>query len=150
MGCPVEPLWGCLSSKGIPAGSESSMGGYGSGRNGGPTVESAVRLDTDNLVRRGAIELGAHLRGSMRFDFYDQELSIEFESKAVASEASWLRLKYDMTDYWSDEDCKIDDLISLKDIRHTVRYTELFTSKPREPASRAGVAPFVVAAPGRA
>jgi hypothetical protein len=90
------------------------MGGYGSGRNGGPpTVESALRLDIDNLVRRGVIQLGTHLRGSMQFDFYDEELSIEFESKAVASEASWLRLKYDITDYWSGEDCKIDDLISL-------------------------------------
>ncbi len=90
------------------------MGGYGSGRNGGPpTVESALRLDIDNLMRRGAIQLGTHLRGSMRLDFYDQELSIEFESKAVPSEASWLRLKYDITDYWSGEDCQIDDLICL-------------------------------------
>jgi hypothetical protein len=80
-------------------------------------VESTLRLDIDNLLRRGAIELGAHLRGSMRLDFYDQELSIEFESKAVASEASWLRLKYDITDYWSGEDCKIDDLISLTSSR---------------------------------
>jgi hypothetical protein len=41
----------------------TSMGGYGSGRNGGPpTVESALRLDIDNLVRRGAIELGVVVR----------------------------------------------------------------------------------------
>ncbi len=53
------------------------------------------------------------MRGSMHVDFYDRELSIEFESKAVANEASWVRLKYDMTDDWSGEDCKIDDLISL-------------------------------------
>jgi hypothetical protein len=47
------------------------MGGYGSGRNGGrPTVESAVRLDIANLMCRGAIQLGTHLRGSMRFDFF--------------------------------------------------------------------------------
>jgi hypothetical protein len=58
-------------------------------------------------MRRGAIQLGVHLRGSMQVDFYDQELSIEFESKAIANEASWLRLTYEMTDYWSGEDCKI-------------------------------------------
>jgi hypothetical protein len=34
-------------------------------------------------------------------------------AEAISNEASWLRLKYDMTDYWSGEDCKIDDLISL-------------------------------------
>jgi hypothetical protein len=45
------------------------MGGYGSGRSGGrPTVESAVRLDIDAMIRWGGIEPGAHVRGEMTFD----------------------------------------------------------------------------------
>ena len=124
------------------------MGGYGSGRNGGPpTVESALRLDVDNLLRRGAIQLDTHLRGSMCFEFYDQELSIEFESKAVASEASWLRLKYDITDYWSGEDCKIDDLISPHDLTATIWWDSVVVSMPTDIPARQGVAPAAGRAP---
>jgi len=68
----------------------------------------------------------------MRFEFYDLELSIEFESKALASEASWLRLKDEITDYWSGEDCKINDTICLTivSIRREPRMAVLFFRLP--------------------
>jgi hypothetical protein len=58
------------------------MGGFGSGRSGGrPTVESALRLDIDHMIRLGLARAGLHLRGQMQFDFYDQQLEIQFESR---------------------------------------------------------------------
>jgi hypothetical protein len=65
------------------------MGGYGSGRSGGrPTVESALRLDIDTLMRRGVIEQGARVVCEMQFSFYDDEL-----------------------DDWTGEELAIDDKI---------------------------------------
>ena len=44
------------------------MGGFGSGRYGGrPTVESAVRLDIDDMMQWGGIRAFARLAGEMRF-----------------------------------------------------------------------------------
>ena len=55
------------------------MGGYGSGRSGGqPTVESALRLDIDTMMRWGCIRPGAHLEGELTLKFYDEELVIKF------------------------------------------------------------------------
>ena len=78
------------------------MGGYGSGRSGGrPTVESALRLDIDAMIRWGGIEPGAHVRGEMTFDFYDDQIAIKFESRVGDPWDSWLRLQYVIHDYWS-------------------------------------------------
>ena len=71
------------------------MGGYGSGRQGGrATVESALRLDIDAMMRTGAIESGAYVGSEMTFRLDDDELAIEFESSAGDPGHSWLRLRY--------------------------------------------------------
>ena len=94
------------------------MGGYGSGRNGGrPTVESAVRLDIDTMMRWGCIKPGEHLRGEMTLQFYDDELAIKFESRVGHPWDSWLRLRYTMHDYWTGDPYEIDDRISLTTTR---------------------------------
>jgi hypothetical protein len=94
------------------------MGGYGSGRSGGrPTVESALRLDIDAMIRWGGIEPGAHVRGEMTFDFYDDQIAIKFESRVGDPWDSWLRLQYVIHDYWSGEPCEIDDKVFLASLR---------------------------------
>jgi hypothetical protein len=94
------------------------MGGYGSGRNcGPPTVESALRLDIDVMMRWGGIEPGAHLGGEMKFDFYDDQLAVKFESRVGDPWDSWLRLRYSMADYWTGEGLEIDDKIYLATTR---------------------------------
>jgi hypothetical protein len=46
------------------------MGGFGSGRYGGrPTVESAVRLDIDDMMQWGGIRAFARLAGEMRLTY---------------------------------------------------------------------------------
>lgn len=90
------------------------MGGFGSGRRGGgPTVESALRLDIDAMMRWGAVKPGAHLAGEIGFSFNDDQLDVKFESRVGDPWESWLRLKYAMADYWTGEDLKIDDKIRL-------------------------------------
>src|SRR5262245_23684819 len=90
------------------------MGGYGSGRSGGRlTVESALRLDIDQLMRNKVIVLGAFVFGRMQFEFYDQTLMIEFESRLQRPGNSWLRLKYAILNYHSGEEHQIDDRILL-------------------------------------
>ena len=69
------------------------MGGFGSGRyGGGPTVEQALRLDIDDMMRWGGIRAGSHLGGEMRFNFYDDEIAVKFESRVGDPGDSWLRL----------------------------------------------------------
>jgi hypothetical protein len=83
------------------------MGGYGSGRSGGrPTVESALRLDIDTLMRRGVIEQGARVVCEMQFSFYDDEL-----------------------DDWTGEELAIDDKILLATSR-LATWTSTSTTKP--------------------
>ena len=90
------------------------MGGYGSGRQGGrATVESALRLDIDAMMRTGAIESGAYVGSEMTFRLDDDELAIEFESSAGDPRDSWLRLRYAIRDYWTGEQHQIDDKIYL-------------------------------------
>jgi hypothetical protein len=94
------------------------MGGFGSGRYGGrATVESALRLDIDAMMRWGAIKPGAHLAGEMGFSFYDDQLDVKFESGVGDPWESWLRLKYAMADYWTGEEVEIDDKIFLATTR---------------------------------
>jgi hypothetical protein len=49
-------------------------------RYGQPTVESALRLDIDAMMRWGGIRPGDHLRGEMTFNFYDDQINVKFES----------------------------------------------------------------------
>src|SRR5512132_2790059 len=86
------------------------MGGFGSGRSGGrPTVESALRLDIDSMMRRGAIQPDCHVTGEMQLHFYDAHIDVIFESRAGSDGDGWLRLRYQMTDYWSGHEIEIDD-----------------------------------------
>jgi hypothetical protein len=90
------------------------MGGFGSGRSGGgPTVESALRLDIDSMMRRGAIQPDCHVTGEMHFNFYDDQIDVTFESRTGSDGDNWLRLRYEMTDYWSGQEVEIDDKIYL-------------------------------------
>jgi ABC transporter substrate binding protein len=89
-----------------------SMGGFGSGPSGGrPTVEQALRLDIDRMIGWGGIQAGAHITGEMRFDFYDDQIDVTFESRVGDPWNSWLRLRYTMTEYWSGDELEIDDKI---------------------------------------
>ena len=90
------------------------MGGFGSGRQGGrATVESALKLDVDAMIRARVIQPGAHVGGEMRFRFYDDELRIQFEALARDPALSWFRLQYAISDYWTGEQHEIDDKIYL-------------------------------------
>jgi hypothetical protein len=90
------------------------MGGYGSGRYGGrPTVESAVRLDIDDMMQWGGIRAFARLAGEMRFNFYGDQIEVKFESRVGEPWESWLRLKYAMADCRTGEEVEIDDKIFL-------------------------------------
>jgi len=90
------------------------MGGFGSGRSTGrPTVESALRLDIDRMIRWGAIRIGSDVGGKMRFEFYDDEIEVSFESHSGNPWDSWLRLRYSMTDDRTGEQLEISDRIYL-------------------------------------
>jgi hypothetical protein len=90
------------------------MGGFGSGRNGGRVcVESAIRLNVDTLLGQCGIRRGGSVKGTYVFDFYDQELSIDFECHVGNPRASWLRLRYQICEYWTGEPHDIDELIYL-------------------------------------
>ena len=90
------------------------MGGFGSGRQGGrPTIESALRLNIDALTRARVLQTGAHVGGKMKFQFYGDELQIQFEALARDPLNSWIRLQYVISDYWTGEQHEIDDKIYL-------------------------------------
>jgi hypothetical protein len=90
------------------------MGGFGSGRHGGrATVESALKLDVDVMMRTGAIEPGARVVGEMTFRLDGDELAIQFEALAGDPADSWIRLRYAISDYWTGKQHEIDDKIYL-------------------------------------
>ena len=90
------------------------MGGYGSGRrNGGPTIEGALPLDIDKMMRWGVIQPGEHLFGEMTFNFDDDKLTIKFESRLDELQESWLRLQYAIDDDWTGQTHEVDDKIFL-------------------------------------
>ena len=95
------------------------MGGFGSGPGGGgPTVESALRLDIDDMMQWGAIRPGSHRAGGMRLhQLHGDDIDVKFESLAGDPENSWLWLRYSMADYWSGEELKIDDKVYLAPTR---------------------------------
>jgi hypothetical protein len=87
-------------------------GGYGSGRGGGrPTVESAFRIDIDALRRDGLIRLGVRGGCVIRFSGPYCDLDVECETHIDGAGNDWVRLKYEMTDYWTDGPFEIDDKI---------------------------------------
>jgi len=67
-------------------------------------VESALRLDIDDMMQWGGIKPGAHLAGEMGFNFYGDQIDVKFESRMGEPWESWLRLKYAMADYWTGEE----------------------------------------------
>ena len=90
------------------------MGGYGSGRYGGrPTVESALQLDIDYLVRQEIIRFGSPTSCELRFSSDQGDLDVECEARVGDPWNSWIRLRYVITDYWTDEPRKIDEKIFL-------------------------------------
>src|SRR5262249_56209036 len=76
------------------------------------TVEQALRLDLDQLLRRGVVRHNEHLAGHMRLEFYDDDLVVEFESRTWDTEG-WLRLQYAIPDYQTGEPIEIDDQVRL-------------------------------------
>jgi hypothetical protein len=96
------------------------MGGFGSGRGGGgPTVEGefAFRIDIDALRRDGLIRLGARAGCVIRFSHPYRDLDVECETHIDGPWNDWVRLKYEMTDYWTSEPLKIDDKVYLAPTR---------------------------------
>jgi hypothetical protein len=91
------------------------LGGYGSGRSGGrPTIESAFRLDIDWLKAKGSIRPHARVGSLVKFSGYHYDLDVDCETCVGGPGPSWVRLRYDITDYWTDEELKIDDKIWLE------------------------------------
>jgi hypothetical protein len=89
------------------------MGGFGSGRHGGgPTAETAFRIDIDALCRDSLIRLG---RGGcvIRFSGPYHDLDVEIETHIDDPWNGWVRLKYGMTDYCSGQEFKIDNKVYL-------------------------------------
>jgi hypothetical protein len=90
------------------------MGGFGSGQRGGrPTVENALRLDIDAMIRGRAIQPGARVIGEIKFPFCDDELHIHFGASAVDPWDSFIRLLYFISDHRTGEQHEIDDTIYL-------------------------------------
>jgi hypothetical protein len=86
------------------------MGGFGSGRyGGGPTVESTFRIDIDALRRDGLIRLGVRGGCVIQFSGPYRDLDVECETHIGGHWDDWVRLKYEMTDYWTGEPLAIDD-----------------------------------------
>jgi hypothetical protein len=88
------------------------MGGYGSGRSGRPTVESAFQIDIDILIRHGYIRPGVRGGCLMQFSGY-HDLDVNCETHVADPSNSWIRLQYGITDYWTDEPLEIDEKIYL-------------------------------------
>jgi len=60
------------------------------------------------MMRSGVIRPGEHVTGHMRLEFYDDDLVVEFDSRAWDT-GGWLRLRYAIVDYWTSENVEIDD-----------------------------------------
>ncbi len=65
------------------------------------------------MIRARVIQPGAHVGGEMKFQFYDNELCVQFEALVGDSWTSWIRLQYVISDYWTGEQHEIDDKIYL-------------------------------------
>src|SRR5215813_13729567 len=109
------------------------MGGYGNGRRGGgPTVESefAFRIDIDALRRDGLIRLGVRAGCVIRFSHPCRDLDVECETHIDGPWNDWVRLKYEMTDYWTGEPLAIDDKIFPVTSRPPFRWAAMVVRVP--------------------
>jgi hypothetical protein len=74
------------------------MGGFGSGRQGGgPTVEDGLRLDINDLLRKGIIVPGAFGGGSLTWTNTatgEKRAEIGYEVSLVEADDAWARLHY--------------------------------------------------------
>jgi hypothetical protein len=92
------------------------MGGYGSGRTGGrPTVESALSLNIDRLIRRRWLVPGARSHGTVSWtnNWGEHAGSVGYEANLIDPRDAWIRLKFTAADYWTDERHDVDQLIWL-------------------------------------
>jgi hypothetical protein len=93
---------------------QRNMGGFGSGRRGGyPTIESTFRIDIDALRSHRLIRLGGRGGWVIRFSGPYHDLDVECETQIDGPWNGWVRLKYEMTDYWTGEPLEIEDKIFL-------------------------------------
>jgi hypothetical protein len=92
------------------------MGGTGSGNHGGrPTIENALKLDLQHLIRQGSFRPGATVTGSLTWtDTYSgqQTASIGYEAH-LGDGHGWVRLYYTTTSYWSGEKTQHDYRVEL-------------------------------------
>jgi hypothetical protein len=81
----------------------------------GPRTRQSLRfrIDIDVLHRRRMVRLGARGGCVMRFSGYWHDLDVECETHIDGPWNGWVRLKYGITDYWTDEPLEIDDKILL-------------------------------------
>src|SRR5262249_53251469 len=80
-------------------------------------VEQAAALDVGWMMRCGGIQVGGHVAGEMRLARYDDDIDVEFESRAWDFGDGWLRLRYSVTDDWTGENVEIDDTLRLTTTR---------------------------------
>src|SRR5262249_32236260 len=76
------------------------------------TVEQALRLDIDTMMRRGGIRVGGHLAGQIRLELYDDDIGAEFESR-TGNPGGWRRLRSWVPDYETGKPLKVDDTLRL-------------------------------------
>jgi hypothetical protein len=89
------------------------MGGYGSGRTGGrPTAESGMSLNIDRLIRGRSCVPGGRTN-----NYGEHSGSVGYESDLTNPDHAWIRLKFTVTDYWTDERHPIDQLVWLATTR---------------------------------
>ena len=72
-----------------------------------------MRLDIDALRRDGMIRFGVRAGCVIRFSGPYDDLEVECETHIGGPWDDWVRLKYEMTDYWTGEPLAIDDKIFL-------------------------------------
>jgi hypothetical protein len=74
------------------------MGGFGSGRNGGPpTVESGLTLDINRLLRQQHIVPGTHMAGSLTWSNTatgEKVASIGYVASLADPDDAWVLLRY--------------------------------------------------------
>jgi hypothetical protein len=91
------------------------MGGYGSGRSGGPTTESGFTLNLSKLLRDGLVRPGSFLAGSIVWTNTatgERVGSIGYEAN-LGQESGSARLKYTTT-RWDGERRESDYWIQLE------------------------------------
>jgi hypothetical protein len=84
----------------------------------------------DMLLSRCGIRRGGHVWGKYNFHFDDQDLWIEFECHINHPGESWLRLRYQICDYWTGEPHDIDELILSRGHASPVRRTAVVVRVP--------------------